>query len=226
MRETEEPVKGKSNFDGETFTHPAFGQISVSRVSGDVHLYGSDFKHHGYVIVRVYRSKLDRSLSRDSHFADIRPVIEVAMSESQWATFVSSFNMGHGVPCTIQQIEGKAIPGIPFRDSKDEYKREAQETLEDSIKELLKTRDLILANTSGLSKKKQDEMVAGINSAIQQLQSNFPFVMDSMAKFMEKRVEKAKVEVNAYVNGAIQRAGLDALERQGAVVPPLSIEHK
>jgi hypothetical protein len=224
MRTTEEPVKGESLFDGETFTHPAFGQISVSRVSGDVHLYGSDFVHHSYVVVRIYRSKLDRSLSRDSHFASSVPAIEVAMSESQWATFVSSFNNGSGVPCTLQQIDGKMIPGIPFRDSKDEYKREAQETLEDSVRDLMKTRKLISDNTAGLSKKKQDEMLAGIDSAIQQLSSNFPFVMDSMAKFMEKRVEKAKVEVNAYMNGAIHKAGLSAIQ-QGQSNAPLSIDH-
>ena len=49
-----------------TYSHPAFGQIEVSRVQGgNGTLYGSDFRHHGYVVVRIAHSTMQRDLSRD-----------------------------------------------------------------------------------------------------------------------------------------------------------------
>jgi hypothetical protein len=212
MRSTDqEPTIGKASLDGESLDHPAFGQISVSRVSGDVVLYGSDFVHHGYVVVRITKSTLTRRLARDSHFADARPYIEVAMSESQWATFVSSFNLGSGVPCTVQRRDGKGVPSIPLRDSGQEYSKEANAALVQAVKELQESRDRVAENVAGLPKKKQAEVLDGLDQAIRKLTDNLPFVVDSFSKFMEKRTEKAKVEVNAFINTSIQRAGLQAL---------------
>lgn len=34
--------------------HPAYGQISASRVSGERVLYGSDFRHRNFVQIRIH----------------------------------------------------------------------------------------------------------------------------------------------------------------------------
>lgn len=102
----------KGPLGGTVSTHPAFAQIAVHRVSGRTNLYDSDFGHNAFVTISVRRSELHRSLSQDWHMADSE-LIEVAMSESQWATFVSSINMGSGVPCTLQALNGKEVPGLP-----------------------------------------------------------------------------------------------------------------
>src|SRR3546814_2680674 len=48
-----------------TTTHPAFAQISASRVTGLANLYGSDFAHQSYVRIRVNPSEMHRSLAND-----------------------------------------------------------------------------------------------------------------------------------------------------------------
>lgn len=221
---TQEPTVEDDDgpLDGKVYKHPAYGQISVSRVSGGANLYGSDFQHNNYIVVRIAESEFKRSLSRDWYHSR-REFVEVALSESQWATFVSSFNLGAGVPCTIQRREGKSVPGIPHRDEGQEYKVEADKALKDVISELQGLRSKLQAAATGLSKKKEAELLAEVNQAIRSASQSLPFVADSFSQFMEERVEKAKVEVHGYTMGVLQRAGMDAIAQQPGYRPPLQI---
>ena len=110
----EEPsIEKGTGFHDEKITHPAFGQVQVSRISGHTTLYDSEFNHAHYVRVTVHRSELNRSLSRDWHFAKSE-IVEFDLSEAQWATFVSSFGNGSGTPCTLKFIAGQGhMPQIP-----------------------------------------------------------------------------------------------------------------
>lgn len=196
--------------DDTVHDHPAFGQISLHRISGTRVLYDSDFKHRDFVRIEVRHSQLRRGLSRDWHFAR-DSVVCVDLSEAQWATFVSSFNIGGGVPCTIDSIGKEEMPDFPMRDAGQEFKGEASKKLKDSVKAIDDAIAAIEANTNGLSKKKVEAMTAGLRSARRDLVSNLPFVADQFGEYMESRVEKAKVEVNAYMTSTIQRAGLETL---------------
>lgn len=202
---------------GETvMAHPAFGQIAVSRIHGSRALYGSDFMHHNYVRIRIMESQLRRDMGRDWFFGR-RGYIEVDLSEAQWATFVSSFNIGEGVPCTISAKDGQYVPEFPLRDSGQLYKIEANEDLKNAVKALHALEEKFEKGTTGLSKKAAAALAAPLRDAVRELESNLPFIADSFSKHMEKRVEKAKVEVEAHINNAVRAAGLKAL-REGEVV--------
>src|SRR3954470_19367469 len=117
MRKAEKPtteiVDQKSGTE-EIEKHPAYGQIAASRVTsgGGATLYGSDFKHSNFITIRVHASEQHRSLSHDWHYA--RDMLcEVALSEAQWATFVSSLNAGMGVPCTLSYVAPDGIGPVP-----------------------------------------------------------------------------------------------------------------
>lgn len=193
---------------GDKFTHPAFAQIGVSRVSGSTSLYDSDFQHQHYMTVRISKSDLMRNLGRDWHFARSE-MIEVAMSESQWATFVSSPNDGRGVPCTLQHLAGERMPSIPMTDREPQFYNEMKETLAASIKHLDGLKDGIMA--LGLSAKKTDALLSSLRMARMQLDSNAPFVEEQFGTHMEKTVETAKAEIHGYMTATIQRAGLEAI---------------
>ena len=218
-KDAQEPTRREStSFKGETvYDHPAFGQITVSRIQGTRVLYGSDFKHQNFVRVGIHRSALHRSLSRDWHMAQ-KEIVSIDMSEAQWATFVSSFNIGGGVPCTVVSIEGKYQPEFPLRDTGQEYKVEADETLAVSVKAI----DEVIAavHQSGIPKGKAAALLEPLERARRELGANLPFVMKSFGEHMEARVEKAKVEVNAYMTETIVRAGIDSL----GLKPPLLLE--
>jgi hypothetical protein len=221
-RHIEEPtlLPQRTVLDGETYAHPAFGQIRVSRVTGGRTLYGSDFEHQTFVEITVSESHLNRANTRDWHFAR-NEFLTVAVSEAQWATFVSSFNQGSGVPCTIARRDGAMVPGFPLRDSGAEYKEDADETLTTAIKSLKQLRQQIEDGSAGLSKAKAKAMSDQVAKSIQELESNLPFVARRFSEHMEERVEKAKIEIHAYLGESVKRAGLEAL---GAKDGPLLLD--
>lgn len=214
----EAPVETQER-DETVLSHPGFGQMSVHRITGQRVLYDSDFKHHHYVRVEIRASQLHRGLSRDWHFPR-EQIVSVDLSEAQWATFVSSFNIGSGVPCTINSIGGKSVPEFPLRDEGQEYKTEADAKLAASLKTLDDLIETVKANTVGLTKAKAAAILGPLMKTRQELGSNLPFVAEQFGEYMEKRVEKAKIEVNAYMTSTIQRAGMIAIHGEG----PLQIE--
>jgi hypothetical protein len=203
--------------DSTTTTHPAYAQIVARRVNGHACLYGSDFEHNGYVTVAISRSKLMRDLSSDWHYGHDE-IIEVALSEAQWATFVSSMNIGSGVPCTLSYEQGTMVPGLPQPVSRaDQFSGEMSETVKSSIDRLR------LLSTSvadmGLPKRKAEQIRSDIAMAIQELEANVPFVAERFNEHVEEGIEAAKVEIHGYMVGAMTRAGLGALaQTQGPLV--------
>lgn len=221
-RNVQEPICTDNGGHGMQYNHPAFGQIGAYHTSGRAVLYGSDFVHQHYVTVRIARSTLNRNLSRDRYFGG-QEVVEVAMSEAQWATFVATPNQGSGVPCTLSRIQGETMPELPDPPAvHSSYKAEAKDAVAQVERELRDLREHLARDLKGLSGKAQSAALGHVDAALRAISSSLPFIAESMGEFMEGVVEKAKIEVDAYVSQTIHRAGLTAL---GGSVPPLSLTH-
>ena len=201
--------------DESVTTHPAFAQIGASRVSGHTNLYDSDFVHNHYMTITIARSELHRSLNRDWH-SDREEYIQVALSESQWATFVSAPNVGGGVPCTLQRRNGAGIPGIPATDRDHQFNSEVKEDLAGAIADI----DAALAAVDelGLSAKKAAMTKEKLQRARRTLDNVIPFVADQFAEYVEDTIEKGKQEIHGYMTNVIQRAGIEALSN-GTTLP-------
>jgi|SRR5579864_659620 len=196
--------------EGTRYTHPAYAQIGASRVSyggRGTPLYGSDLLHNNIVLVRIGTSELTRTLSRDWHFSS-QPFVEVALSEAAWATFVSSLNIGTGVPATLISRDGQSVPGIPPRNVAHEFKNEARRAMTAAIQELDAA---LVALGAAPTAAERRHAVERVTKARQHLASNLPFVADQFDRHVEATVEAAKVEAAAYLTAAVQRAGLAAL---------------
>jgi hypothetical protein len=211
-RNVEEPVTvpyGEAWRRETKTTHPAFAQIRASRVSGRTYLYGSDFDHQHYITLTICRSELHRNLSRDWQF-DKEQLIEVSMSEAQWATFLSSMNMGAGAPCTLERFDGQMIPDLPKpKPRADQFRDEMQKSMEKTTGQIDAT--ITRIKEMGLPKGKTETLLSAMESLKQQLASNLPFVASQFEEHMEDTVENAKIEVQGYVQGLAQQAGLEAL---------------
>jgi hypothetical protein len=214
-RRIQEPTVAQGKFGGldeTTVTHPAFAQILASRVSGSAVLYGSDFEHQHFVMVRIARSEIHRTLSEDRHYGR-EEYIEVALSEAQWATFVSSMNVGSGVPCTLTYKQGEGlIPGLPPRRQEDEVHADFQRVAQRAAARVDKAiADINGELGAGLSQKKRDAILEHLKWLKKDLDDSMPFIAKQFGEHMETTVERAKVEVAAYATATIQRAGLAAL---------------
>lgn len=216
-RDVQEPSVTE-NGSRKIYAHPAYGQLSASRVEGGRVLYGSDFQHQRYIRIRISPSRLERNLANDWLHAG-RPVIEVDVSEAQWATFVSSMNVGQGVPCTIAALQGETVPGIPDPvDRSAQFAGEVRSKLERADKVLRELEEHIQA--CGVPKSKQADLLNAVRAARNDVGSNVKFVAEQFDEHMERTVEAAKVEVNAYATNLVMRTGLQALaDAQGGVAP-------
>lgn len=220
----EEPItkpNGEEWRNETVTTHPAFAQIGAYRTrGGNTALYGSDFNHHAYMTIKITRSELNRGLNRDWHYGR-GEIIEVALSEAQWATFVSTPNMGSGTPCTLQALEGRIIPGLPDPTNRsDQFRGEIKAKLEKTVQKVADT--LAGVEALGLPKGKTAALRETLASLLTELHSNLPFVASQFEEHMEDTVEKAKIEVHGYMTGVLMRAGVDALSGQ---LPPLRLGH-
>ena len=194
-----------------TGMHPAFAQIGASRVSGHATLYGSEFNHQHFMTVTIRRSEVHRNLSRDWHFG-LDELIEVAMSESQWAHFVSAPNAGMGAPCTIQHIGRQSVPQIPEPTPKnDTFKREVARRMEKSREDLR----ALLKNVeeSKLSEKMKDELRRLIGVIDSGMSGSINFICDQFGEHMENVTNAAKSEVVAFAMHAFAGLGLESAKK-------------
>ena len=196
--------------------HPAYGQIGASRVSGHGVLYGSDFEHQHFVTITIRRSELYRGLGSDrEHGGD--ELISVALSEAQWAAFVSTLNSGMGTCCTIQHIDREGVPGIlRTTNQKDKIMADANAKLAELVADLKALSEEI----EGRARKTvMRDLASGIAAQFSS-HSGLAFLARQFGEQVEETIEKAKIEVNAYVENRISRAGIAALKGEP---PPISL---
>lgn len=208
---TSQPPTRTPHGDGFLEEHPAYAMVGAYRVSAGppgIALYGSDFLHQHYVSIKIVRSEMARTGSHDYHHS-IDQLIEVNLSEAQWATFVSAMNVGYGVPCTLNWLPGERIPEITRTQTRRQLHRdEVGETMQEAIEAL---DELIAAAPTkklrALAERARREITDGV-----------PWVTEQFEVAAEKTIEKAKIEINAYTTMQVQRAGLAALLGEGRLL--------
>lgn len=199
---------GIGSREEETLTHPAFGMIRASRCQGGRGvLFGSDLIHNGHICITISTGQLRRTLSND-WYNSRNEIVEVALSEAQWATFVSSLNMGDGIPCTIESRDGVTQPGLPRPTPRSrQFSTEAAQTLAKAKEHLQAAAKTIKA--AKITVKLRDELMSSLEQAAMSIGCNLKFVADQFDEHLERGIQAAKMEVGAYVQQTLIRAGLD-----------------
>lgn len=188
---------------GDTEEAPYMGTVQISRVTGNVALFDSEARHQHFIALRINTADRRRDLSRDL-IHDTGKLIEVYMTEAQFASMITSLNMGSGTPCTLNWIKGEgSIRGPEHPENRiDLFHDEMLDRLQSSIESLM-----ALKETPGISKKNQGV----IDGILTNLKSNTGFVASQFGDHMDHHMAKSKAEIEAYMNAIIQRAGLAAL---------------
>jgi len=200
-------------------THPSYGTVLFSRRhkgGGKVRLFGSPLSDHATTVtLTIYEAEIGHDLSRDRiHGGD--SIIEVELSAAQFAELLTTMNVGCGVPCTICQRQGVGRIKDPPHDEIEidrvqdsfvgrieEIRKRVKEKSK-QMKELLKKR--------ALSKADKDEIQWIVDKIMQDVESNWPYVVDQFNKATERIVVAAKSEIDAFVTTAAQVTGLKQLQ--------------
>lgn len=197
--------------DGETQREPYMGNIVAVRASGNQVLFDSEHRHQHFITLYISTASRRRSLSNDWIHPENR-LIELCMSEAQWATMISSIGLGKGVPVTLKHTESLGDIKSPKLEQEDRSSLFRPEVEKNTSEALALIDELLATRTT----KTQDGILEMIRSKITSSQS---FVAEQFDEHAEKTVERAKAEVHAYMTNAIQSAGLEALG-----VAPLLLE--
>ncbi len=198
--------------------HPAYAQIRAARWSGSTFLYGTDFEHHNFVVIEIGRSEMHRGLSHDHPMDSNRELIQVAVSEAQWATFVSTLNVGMGVPCTLMRTEEGEVPGIvPVVNRRAQFTGEVNRDLREAEDFIDQARALLKDKGSKASKSELESLLV---RAKNRMTGGVGFVAKSFDEHVVRVTEQAKIEVNAHIQNVLTRTGIKALQ-EGA--PPVRL---
>lgn len=186
-------------------SHPSWGLIGASRgTTGPpgAALFDSDILHQHTIRLRIQGARRQRKLGRDWLHGARLPYIEVEMSEAQWASFVSTMNVGDGVPCTVRYLNGKEIPEAPH-----------SPRLKESMEEVRTAAKKALAKVSGAfadyKEKKNAANLRALEVAVSNLPADLAFTADSLTEHSEAVVQKARADIEAFVLHKAEQLGLD-----------------
>lgn len=124
------------------------------------------------------------------------------MSEAQWASFVSTMNVGDGVPCTIERVGAEAMPGVEHDPrlavSMNEVGRAATKAVEE-----------IQAAFSAYQEKRTDANRRTLEYAIANAPGNMSFAAKSLTEHAENVVQRARADIEAMVVSKAEQLGID-----------------
>jgi len=209
------------NNEEEHSSHPSFGQIHFSRVSGNgTNFYGSELDQDHFITMELHRSEVKRDLSRDWYFAK-SPVVKVRMTSGQFAELITSLNYGSGPCCTIEYIEGKSIAPLQKQESRKEFVHrkfeDRMKSFGDTIRERQKlAKELVKKKT--LSKQDIHDLTHHLEWLTGEVERNIPFFAKCFQETMDEVVYEAKTEVENAIQHKINVLGLTALHEENRLL--------
>lgn len=212
----------------EIYNHPAFGMVGFYHTHGGKEvLFGSSIEHNDTVVLELKHGYSGRGLHND-YFYGKGLIARVEMSLSQFAELISSPNNGSGVPCTIRYTEKEGgIPAITSNISKrKQFEEEFNEKLSSamgSIQEQINRIQESISEKKTLGIKDRREIISQLQQAKYNIGINLDFCANQFSEQMDKTVQEAKGEVEAFFQGRIKSITQDAL---ASVQNPVVITEK
>lgn len=195
--------------------HESFGMLQISRQSCNppMNLFGSSITHSHLIHLSISRGEKHRNLHKDWYFGR-ESLIDIVMSETQFAEAITSLNMGSGVPVTLERVNNKRIDPCPEvnkrKESEQEFKTRCA-NISNMTKQAAKEATDLLSG-SGVLKKEDRKRLSDLIYTIQMnIEQNLPFVNTSFNRQIEKTIMEAKGECEAFFTTAVHKLGIEAL---------------
>ena len=202
----EEPViDEKTGYE----THPAFGLIGAERWSGgQFSLFDSEIPHDNTIHISIKAATRKRDLNHDWIHGN-NQYIEVELSEAQWASFVSSLNVGDGVPCTITWTkEDGMIPGIVYSPRLALTMQETHDAAEEAYSGIQEAFKELEALDSKAGVKERRTVMDKLKYRIKNATSKVDFAGKQLIEQSENVVAKARADIEAIVVAQAQALGM------------------
>lgn len=199
---------------GTVHTHPAFGVVSVTHPRGEIGvLFGSDANHDECVCIKISHADLHRDLNRDWIF-ERDQIISFEMTHSQFISMTTSHS-GRNTPITLRSIRNEQIADIAKAKPKidvhlDEIKKSVSEQVA-HVSSLIESLEQQVEEGK-ISKKDLKKQIFTLKCHISNIPANTEHAVKNAVVHVEAVAEEAKHEIESYVETAVRRVGLDALQ--------------
>jgi hypothetical protein len=205
-RDIEEPHTDKWG-DEE---HPAWTLIGAYRSTCNpgVNLFDSDILHQNTITIRLKKASRKRELHHDWLHGK-KTVVEVELSEAQWAAFVSSMNSGDGVACTVRYsaADGGYTPSFPHKPRLAETIAETHGAADRAFAAIQAAMEALDAADTTKTKR---EAMATLRATINNATPNVDFAGKVLVEHAESVVQKAKADVEAFVTAKAHQLGIES----------------
>ena len=210
--------------------HPSYGMLSFHRVTGAATpLFGSSIQHRDTIRLTLKEGEVKRLLNKDWYFGG-KELFEVEMSLSQFAELITSLNMGDGIPVTILSTETqKRIKPCPFESKAELHQKEFQEHLRKTYEKsraLLRQVKERFSTKKALTKKEKEEILTTLTILSNDIGSNIDFQLKQFQEQMEKTVQEAKGEIEAFYQNRVMEASKQGLQLQENPVDMIGVDDK
>jgi len=198
--------------------HESFGLLQISRqtCSPAINLFGSSITHSNLISLTITRAEKHRNLHRDWYFGKTK-LVEVIMSDTQFAEAITSMNMGSGTPVTISQVAGERMSACPEIHRRQEIEKEFRRTcksVSDKTKEAVTEAKKILSGSGNLKKEDRQKLSDLLYHIQMEMEHNLPFISKSFEEQLDKTIMEAKGECEAFLTNTVHKLGIEALQNK------------
>lgn len=195
--------------------HPSYGMLEFNRRRSSVKpLFGSSIEHRDIISMTVRHASIIRELNEDWIHGK-KTIVEVEMSQSQFAEAITSMNIGSGVPVTIRMTENDGIiPDCEFISKRQQFANEFKQEVDDIMsnsQNLIQQVKELFAQKKPLTKKEKECILSCLNKLNQDIGSNIAYITNQFNEQMNKTVTEAKGEIESFCQNKINSIASAAL---------------
>ena len=196
------------------------GTITWGRMQcgAPIPLFGSEIKSDSPVYLRICNAVVcdhGYGTPTDRFVHGKRPaIVEVWMSPIQWAEFLTSGQVGDGIPCTIARLNGKSMPPVEMPDIATEYGEHIAEKFKhfsEGVKRFEDEIEKTLESGKPMGKTQMKELLHAMKCFRENTPANIEYAHKRFREDMAKIVANAKSEVNSYAELRLGDYGVKCL---------------
>lgn len=188
-------------------THESYGMAGFYRTtcSQGHALFGSSIKHRDTIRLRIGTADVCRGLNTDWYHKD-KDIIEIEMSQSQFADLITSFNVGDGVPVTIRRLNGKGLEDCPYIDKGEVHLNEYKQHLATQNNLALQLINDVkeVFEKKSFTKADKQEVLSLLTRLYNEVKPNEEYQVRAFQEQMDATTKEAKGEIEAFFENRIR----------------------
>lgn len=192
--------------------HTSWGKINVTRVSGHANLFRSSLRHHHFISLTINKARVVDSGGAHDFLMDDGEVVEVYMSETQFARMITSIGMGSGAPCTINRMNNESVEDCPAQDRAEFVINARDEHLdghEEKVRELLGRLQRMLSDKHRPTLKELGEIIHDLSIYVGNFKTSHKYFREQFVEEVEGILDDARSEIEAHILHSAGKLGID-----------------